>query len=83
MVSRVIFYGINLTITVFCTVLDDQGTVESEQRYLPYGGERYAAGIDETDYGYTGQRDLQDLGLMDYNARFYSPSIRRKFPLLQ
>ena len=58
-------------------VLDDQGVVESEQRYLPYGGERYAAGIDETDYGYTGQRDLQDLGLMDYNARFYSPTIRR------
>ena len=67
---------------MFCTVLDNQGSVESEQRYLPTcrrqaGRERYAAGIDETDYGYTGQRDLQDMGLMDYNARFYSPTIRR------
>ena len=26
-----------------------------------------------TDLGYTGQRDLGDMGLMDYKARFYSP----------
>lgn len=31
-----------------------------------------------TDYGYTGQRYLdEDLGLMDYKARFYSPVLNR------
>lgn len=31
-----------------------------------------------TDYGYTGQRNLdEDIGLMDYKARFYSPVLNR------
>ncbi|MBL8092432.1 MAG: RHS repeat-associated core domain-containing protein, partial [Anaerolineales bacterium] len=34
--------------------------------------------IVQTDYGYTGQRNLDDdLGLMDYKARFYSPVLNR------
>jgi RHS repeat-associated protein len=48
----------------------------SEQRYLPFGGKRHVGdGISETDFGYTGQRDLAATGLMDYNARWYSPAI--------
>ncbi len=57
------------------------GTLITQQRYLPFGGERtdvpspQSAG---TDYGYTGQRDLGDeLGLMDYRARFFSPTLGR------
>jgi RHS repeat-associated protein len=30
-----------------------------------------------TDLGYTGQRNYADFGLMDYNARFYSPTLGR------
>jgi RHS repeat-associated protein len=30
-----------------------------------------------TDYGYTGQRHETSFGLMDYNARFYSPRLGR------
>jgi RHS repeat-associated protein len=26
-------------------------------------------------FGYTEQRNYEDFGLMDYNARFYSPSL--------
>jgi RHS repeat-associated protein len=49
----------------------------SQQRYLPFGGERTNIGtISQTDYGYTGQRDL-DMGLMDYKFRFYSPTLSR------
>ncbi|HXF83850.1 MAG TPA: RHS repeat-associated core domain-containing protein, partial [Anaerolineales bacterium] len=33
--------------------------------------------ITQTDFGYTGQRALPDTGLMDYKARFYSPSLGR------
>jgi RHS repeat-associated protein len=59
----------------------------SQQRYLPFGGIRtnvtiaYPLGTPNspnTDYGYTGQRNLDDdIGLMDYKARFYSPVLNR------
>jgi RHS repeat-associated protein len=59
-------------------VLDDTGALLSQQRYLPFGGERpIDGGIYETDFGYTGQRDLDAVGLMDYNARWYDPSLGR------
>jgi RHS repeat-associated protein len=62
-------------------VTDASGALVSQQRYLPFGGVRtnIASGpIVQTDYGYTGQRNLDhDLGLMDYKARFYSPVLNR------
>jgi len=33
--------------------------------------------VSETDFGYTGQRALGDLGLMDYHARMYDPLLMR------
>jgi RHS repeat-associated protein len=58
-------------------VTDGTGTLISEQRYLPFGGVRTDVGsITQTDFGYTGQRQL-DMGLMDYKARFFSPSLGR------
>src|SRR5690606_570339 len=49
-------------------VTDASGALVSQQRYLPFGGVRtnIASGpIVQTDYGYTGQRNLDhDLGLM-------------------
>ena len=51
----------------------------SQQRYLPFGGVRSDVGsIVETDYGYTGQRNLDsEIGLMDYKFRFYSATLGR------
>jgi RHS repeat-associated protein len=55
-------------------LISDTGTMLSEQRYLPFGGVRGDVGsVTETDFGYTGQRAVAGFGLMDYNARFYSP----------
>ncbi len=61
---------------------DSTGTLTSQQRYLPFGGARtdvQTPGVPSTDYGYTGQRNLDPGmgGLMDYKARFYSPYINR------
>jgi len=62
-------------------ITDHQGDLISQHRYLPFGGTRElpnqpTSGL--TDYGYTGQRNLdEDLGLMDYKARFYSPVLNR------
>ena len=61
-------------------VTDASGALITQQRYLPFGGERTNVGtISQTDYGYTGQRDLDPGmgGLMDYKARFYSPYLNR------
>lgn len=61
-------------------VTNASGTLISQQRYLPFGGKRTNLGIiSQTDYGYTGQRDLDPGmgGLMDYKARFYSPYLNR------
>jgi RHS repeat-associated protein len=48
---------------------------------MPFGQVRYLPGtpaITSTDFGYTGQRDLDsEIGLMDYKARFYSPLLGR------
>ena len=57
--------------------MDAGGNLLSEQRYLPFGGLRTLPGsvgaISQTDFGYTGQRVLDQTGLMDYKARFYDP----------
>jgi len=58
-------------------VTNSSGTLTSQQRYLPFGAVRSIPNspILATDFGYTGQRKLDDGmgGIMDYKARFYSP----------
>ena len=56
---------------------DEGGEVVSETRYSPYGEERFASGTTTTDFGFTGQRAERGFGLMDYNARMYSPRLGR------
>jgi len=70
----------NLGSTVAIT--DSNGTLTSQQRYLPFGGTRTNVTTPNspgTDFGYTGQRQLDAGmgGLMDYKARFYSPMLGR------
>ncbi|MBM3152757.1 MAG: hypothetical protein FJZ96_11260 [Chloroflexi bacterium] len=62
--------------------LDSSGNLLSQQRYLPFGEVRADVGtITQTDFGYTSQRNVADLGLMDYRERFYSPvSLGRGLP---
>ncbi len=52
------------------------GAVHSQQRYTPYGAPRWSSGTLPTDYTFTGQR-AESFGLMDYNARYYSPVMGR------
>jgi RHS repeat-associated protein len=70
------------------SVLDTDGAVLSQQRYLPFGQVRTDVGgsnplASYTDMGYTFQRDLDaqgatfEIGLMDYKARFYGSGIMR------
>ena len=68
-------HGDNLGSTSLTT--DDAGEVVSEVRYHPYGLERWTAGETPTDFGFTSQRAEKSFGLMDYNARYYSPVLGR------
>jgi RHS repeat-associated protein len=56
---------------------DQSGAVVAETRYLPYGQERWTSGATPTDFTFTGQRNEAGFGLMDYNARYYSPVLGR------
>ncbi len=58
---------------------DEDGIIVAEARYKPYGEELRAPGGDPlpTDFGFTGQRNEASFGLMDYNARYYSPVLGR------
>jgi RHS repeat-associated protein len=62
-------------------ITNDAGNLINQQRYMPFGQVRYLPGtpaITSTDFGYTGQRNLDpQMGLMDYKARFYSPLLGR------
>ena len=59
------------------TVVNASGEIISQSRYLPFGELLWEDGTSPTDYTYTGQRSLSDIGLMDYNARFYDPMLGR------
>ena len=62
-------------------IADASGTLTSQQRYLPFGQLRTDLSgprITQTDFGYTGQRDLgNEIGLYDYRARFYDSLLMR------
>jgi RHS repeat-associated protein len=52
--------------------------LNSEQRYTPFGSPRLNATGLQNKFTFTGQRSFMDeVGLMDYNARMYSPLIGR------
>jgi RHS repeat-associated protein len=53
------------------------GAFDTETRYYPWGGVRWASGTTPTDYRFTGQMEIATIGLYFYNSRFYDPSIGR------
>jgi RHS repeat-associated protein len=65
-------YADNLGSTMVTT-----GTAISDQRYTPWGRARDASQQAALPYRYTGQREETALGLYDYGARWYDPSIGR------
>jgi len=56
---------------------DASGHRVGELRYTPYGVTRYTWGATPTDHRFTDQQELAALGVYDYGARMYSPSLGR------
>jgi RHS repeat-associated protein len=52
-------------------------TVTAQQWYSPWGEERQVTGEMPTDRTFTGQRELEELGLLWYNSRFYDAQLGR------
>jgi RHS repeat-associated protein len=53
------------------------GSTEGEQRYMPYGWQRYITGTLESDYRFTGQRLDDNFYLYFYGSRWYDPVVGR------
>jgi RHS repeat-associated protein len=53
------------------------GAVLTRQSYCPYGSIRTQTGAPPTDIGFTAQRNDAGIGLMDFRARAYSPTLGR------
>ena len=53
----------------------DEGGAANQQRYFPYGSPRLNGFGESTQFAFTGQRSHELIGLMDYQARWYSPQI--------
>jgi RHS repeat-associated protein len=61
-------------------VTDNNGTLISQQRYLPFGQVRSVTSpspIGTTDFGFTGQRNDSYINLLWYGSREYDPAIGR------
>ncbi len=70
------FFGDHLSSTNVIT--DPNGNVVSETLYKAWGEIRFSSGSLPTNYTYTGQRsEMEDTGLMFYNARWYDPELAR------
>ncbi len=54
---------------------DRDGEELSRTKYHAWGTMRYSSGVQATDYGYTGQMQVDDIYY--YNARWYDPAIGR------
>jgi len=56
---------------------DASGNVVGEMRYYASGETRLATGNMFTDRLFTGQREISGLGIYQFGARFYSPTMGR------
>jgi len=58
-------------------VTNASGTTVGEDRFYPFGETRFTTGTMYTDKLFTGQREMEGLGIYHFNARFYSPKLGR------
>jgi len=82
-----VYYFFNDYLGSTNVMTDPNGNVMSETLYKAWGEIRYSSGSSPTDFTYTpaqtmrgqaGQRsEVDDIGLMFYNARWYSPELGR------
>jgi RHS repeat-associated protein len=72
-----VYYTLGDQLGSTSVVTDASGAVMGTQGYFPFGETRYKTGSLITDRLFTGQQEITGLGLYNYKARFYDPSLGR------
>lgn len=78
-------YFINDHLDSLAVITDEMGAVKERLAYDPWGKRRYADGSDdptwsitsESNRGFTGQEQMDEVGLVNMNARLYDPEVGR------
>ncbi len=76
-IDGAVYYVIKDRLGSAYVTTDASGNVVGEMRYYAFGETRLSTGTMFTDRLYTGQRQIAELGIYHYNARFYSPTLGR------
>ena len=78
-------YFINDHLDSLAVITDEMGAVKERLAYDPWGKRRYADGSDdptwsitsESNRGFTGHEQMDEVGLVNMNARLYDPEVGR------
>jgi RHS repeat-associated protein len=76
-VDTTVYYVLKDHLGSASVMTDASGAVVGENRYYPFGETRLTTGAMHTDKLFTGQRQITELGIYHYQARFYSPKLGR------
>jgi len=76
-VGSTLYYVLKDQLGSASVVTNTSGTIIGEDRFYSFGETRFTTGTMLTDKLFTGQREMADLGIYDYGARFYSPKLGR------
>ena len=76
-VGSTLYYMLKDHLGSASAVTNSTGTIVGEDRFFAFGETRFTTGTMYTDKLFTGQRQIADLGIYHYQARFYSPKLGR------
>jgi RHS repeat-associated protein len=76
-VGTTLYYVLKDHLGSASVVTDNAGAIVGEDRFYPFGETRFTTGTMFTDKLFTGQRQISELGIYHYGARFYSPKLGR------
>jgi RHS repeat-associated protein len=76
-VGSTLYYVLKDHLGSASVVTNTSGTIVGEDRFYPFGETRFTTGTMYTDKLFTGQREIAELGIYHYDARFYSPKLGR------
>jgi RHS repeat-associated protein len=72
-----VFYFLTDHLGSTTVTVNSSGNPVGELRYQAFGATRFASGEPGTEYRYTGQRELSEIGLYFYRARWFDPALAR------
>jgi RHS repeat-associated protein len=76
-VGSTLYYMLKDHLGSASVVTNASSTIVGEDRFYPFGETRFTTGTMFTDKLFTGQRQIAELGIYLYGARFYSPKLGR------